>query len=709
MSNSNRYTVTAALPYANGPLHLGHLAGAYIAADIYVRCLRMLDKDVAFVCGSDEYGAAIQMKALKEGKSPQEIVDQYHQIIESAFSKMDIDFDIYSRTTDPVHAETSQDFFRTLYDKGEFEERTTEQYFDPEAKMFLADRFVKGTCPKCGYDEAYGDQCENCGSSLSPTELKNPVSTLTGAKPELMETKHWYLSLDKNEKWLREWIQEGTIDGKFHHDPDLWKNHVKGQCMSWIDGGLQSRSMTRDLDWGIDVPSDVPGAEGKKLYVWMDAPIGYISATKIWAEKKGKNWKDYWCDEDTELIHFIGKDNIVFHCLIFPSILKSHGGYILPTNVPANQFLNLEGRKLSTSKGWAVWVHEYIEDFPEQQDLLRYSLTKLMPENKDSEFTWKGFQELVNNELVNNLGNFINRVIVLTNQYFEGRVPDFDINKDFVGSAGPDIPTWHDSELIELFDKCSECEQYILRFEFKNALNKIMEISASGNLILQANEPWKAIKEENHDLVKVVMNICLQYVTSLSVMIFPFLPSTSEKIRKLLNLDPLTGQGEMLSFLNSLSELEEIIPQNHRVSTPELLFTKVDDETIQKQLDKLSAADVNNEETEDSISPVTYDEFSKCEFLTATIIEAERVPKTDKLLKITIDLGTEKRTVISGIALSYNPEDIIGQKVLYLANLEPKKIRGIESTGMILMAENENSDLAFVAPPADWPDGSSVR
>ena len=546
MNPPKRYLVTSALPYANGPLHIGHLAGAYLPADVYVRFMRMMGKDVVFICGSDEHGAAITMKAHKEGITPQEIVDKYHELFRETFERMGISFDIYHRTSAPIHHETSQEFFMTLYNKGEFEEIETEQYYDPAAGQFLADRYIKGTCPKCGYEEAYGDQCESCGSSLSPTDLIEPVSTLTGDRPVLRATKHWFLPLDKYAEWLSDWINTGNLDGEEQHDPSLWKNHVMGQCNSWLEGGLQPRSMTRDLDWGVDVPNDVPGAEGKKLYVWMDAPIGYISATKQWAIDNGRDWKPYWQDQDTELIHFIGKDNIVFHCLIFPAILRASGEYILPDNVPANQFMNLEGRKISTSRNWAVWVHEYVNDFEGRIDEMRYHLIKNMPEQKDSEFTWKGFQESINNELVNNLANFVNRVIVLTNKYYKGVIPEFDESLEIQSASSSYNEDWggsfHDAELLDLFDQLDGLYHHIQRFEFRAALKKLMEISSAGNQLLQFNEPWKQVKEDP-ETVKVVMHLANQYVASLSVALYPFLPNTSARLRAMLRLPALTGDG----------------------------------------------------------------------------------------------------------------------------------------------------------------------
>lgn len=714
MNNAKRYTITSALPYANGPLHLGHLAGAYLSADAFARYLRLMGKDVAFICGSDEYGAAITIRAMKENTSPKEIVDKYHEEIKNAFEGMGISFDIYSRTTEEVHNETAQEFFKKLYDKGSFVEKESEQYYDPKAKMFLSDRYIKGTCPKCQNPNAYGDQCEKCGTTLSPTELIDPVSTLTNSNPILKSTRHWYLALNEHEEWIRNWIQEGKVDGKELHDPTMWKNHVTGQCLSWLDGGLTERSMTRDLTWGVDVPPAIPGSEGKKLYVWMDAPIGYISATKIWAEQNGKDWKPYWQDEETALYHFIGKDNIVFHCLIFPAILKEHGGYILPKNVPANQFLNLEGDKLSTSKNWAVWVSDYLADFKGQEDVLRYVLFKNMPEQRDSEFTWKGFQEANNNELVNNLANFANRVIVLTNKYYDGVVPAFDPDESFDMDAEGELPTWHDSAMIDLFDFLDRMFDHIRRFEFRAALKVLMEISSRGNQILQFNEPWKAIKEEP-ELVKVVLNICLQYLTAMSVAMQPFLPFTSAKLRELLQLKPLENNGELLELLNNLSEGLELIPAEHQLSKPSHLFGRIEDSVIDDQLEKLKAnsATATSEASALASNPIkemiNFDDFMKMDLRTAEVLHAEKVPKTDKLLKLTLDLGGEERTVVSGISQHYSPEEIIGKKVVYLANLAPRKIRGVSSTGMILFAEDAEGKLGVVSPLADWPNGSSIK
>lgn len=714
MRSFKRILVTSALPYANGPLHIGHLAGAYLSADIYVRFQRLMGKDILFVCGSDEHGAAITIKAMKEGLTPEEVVNKYHALFERTFKGIGISFDIYHRTSAVLHHKTSQEFFNKLYQMGEFEEKETAQYYDEKAGRFLADRYIMGTCPKCGNEDAYGDQCEKCGSSLSPTDLINPKSTLTGEKPVLKNTSHWYLPLDKYENWLKEWIETGKLDGEQLHDPAEWKNHVLGQCKSWLDGGLQPRAMTRDLDWGVDVPHNIPGHEGKKLYVWMDAPIGYISATKQWAADHGKDWKPYWQDKETALIHFIGKDNIVFHCLIFPAILKAHGDYILPYNVPANQFMNLEGRKISTSKNWAIWVHEYLEEMPDKQDELRYTMIKNMPELKDSEFTWKAYQEANNNELVNNLANFINRVLVLTHKYFEGKVPSFDEDVDFAGPEDQYETTFHEAELIRLFDDIHLMADYIRAFDFRSALKTVMDISTKGNQILQFNEPWKNFKEDP-DQVAAVLNLCLQYLAALSVIIRPFLPFTSDKLRQLLNTDPILEKGELEAMLEDLSEGRVLIPAGRKLQSPVHLFTRVDDQIIQTQIDKLMATDAVESTGDDhhTFEPVKdeiqYEDFMKMDIRSATIVAAERIPKADKLLKLTLDLGFEERTVVSGIAEHFSPEEVVGKRVSLLANLAPRKLRGVESKGMILMAENRDGKLSFVSPENGTENGRTIK
>ena len=720
MREIKRYLVTAALPYANGPLHIGHLAGAYLPADIYSRFMRLYGKDLVFVCGSDENGAAITIKALKEDKQPQDIVNKYHELFQDTFSKMGIKFDHYHRTSAALHHETSQDFFRDLHANGEFIEKESEQYYDPIAKQFLADRYIKGTCPKCSHDGAYGDQCENCGSSLSPTELINPQSTLSEGQPEMRQTKHWYLPLDKYEAWLKEWINTGQLDGKELHLPEDWKNHVLGQCRSWLDNGLHPRAMTRDLDWGVDVPKEIEGAEGKKLYVWLDAPIGYISSTKQWALDNNKNWEPYWKDDDSALVHFIGKDNIVFHCLIFPAILKAHGDYVLPINVPANQFMNLEGDKISTSRNWAIWVHEYLEDMPGREDELRYAMIKNMPEQKDSEFTWKGYQDANNNELVNNLANFINRVIVLTNKYYDGAVPDFDPDLDIIGPADIEELSYHDNEMLRLHDNVCELRACIMKYDFRGALRILMEISSNGNEILQYNEPWKTIKT-NPEQVKVIMNLLLQYLNMMAVIIRPFMPFTSDKLVKLLNIPEIKEEGELNDLCMKLAEGEPLLEPGHKVGEPVHLFSRIDDEVITTQMDKLLAtkaataavaasAIASNGTAEPAAikETIQYDDFMKMDLRAATVLEAKKVKKADKLLELTVDLGFEQRTVVSGIAEHYSAEDVIGQRVTLLANLAPRTIKKVESKGMILMAQNGDGSLKFIEPTEGVENGSSI-
>lgn len=721
MLNPERYLITSALPYANGPLHIGHLSGAYLSADIFVRFLRMMNKDVVFVCGSDENGAAITMRAKKEGIKPQEIIDKYHAQFSEAFEKMGISFDIYHRTSSELHKETAQEFFLDLYNKGIFQEIDSEQYYDEKAKQFLADRYITGTCPKCGHTEAYGDQCENCGSTLSPLELINPISTLTQEKPILKKTKHWYLPLNKYENWLNDFIVEGKLDEKYHHDVSKWKNHVIGQCKSWLDGGLQPRAMTRDLDWGVDVPHEIKDSEGKKLYVWMDAPIGYISATKYWAEKNDTDWKSYWQNDDTALIHFIGKDNIVFHCLIFPAILKAKENYILPINVPANQFMNLEGNKISTSRNWAVWVNEYIEDFPQNIDELRYNLIKNMPEHKDSEFTWKNFQETNNNELVNNIGNFVNRVIVLTNKYYNGLVPEFDQDSMFKGVWDEDFGGFHETEMLSLHDELQYLNSYLRKYEFRAALKTLMNISAKGNQLLQFNEPWKLIKEDPES-VKAIMNLALQIVNVLSIASYVFMPFTSAKLRKLLVLPEIEGKGELLELLDELALGELPLETGHKINKPAHLFSKIEDDVIEAQIEKLkksqkdekTATISSDNEKKDTSNKaykkqINFEDFTKLDLRTGTIKSAEKIKKADKLLKLIIDLGDCERTVASGIAAQYSPDQIIGKKVILLANLEPRKIRGVKSQGMILMAEDSQGKLSFINTDVELENGSMVN
>jgi len=715
-----RYLVTAALPYANGPLHIGHLAGAYLPADIYVRYLRLMGKNVVFVCGSDEHGAAITVRARKEGVTPREIVDKYHTMIRDTFQKIGIDFDIYHRTSEPLHHATSQDFFRKLLENGQFEEKESDQYYDETANQFLADRYIIGTCPVCSNPDAYGDQCEKCGSTLSPTQLINPRSTLSGSAPVMKPTTHWYLKLDEHENWLREWINTGRADGIQLHDPAEWKNHVVGQCNSWLDQGLQPRAMTRDLDWGVDVPPEIPHSAGKKLYVWLDAPIGYISATKQWALDRGVDWEPYWKSDDTALIHFIGKDNIVFHCLIFPAILKAHGGFILPVNVPANQFLNLEGNKLSTSRNWAVWVHEYVAELPGREDELRYNMIKNMPEQRDSEFTWKGFQESTNAELVGNLAGFVHRVLVLSHKNYTGVVPAIDISREFKSGWDADQVSTYDQELLRLHLKLEEMGREIERFNFREALRILMEISSAGNALLQFNEPWK-IAGDDPELVKVILNLGLQYIAALSAALRPFLPFAADRIRSLLNLPALADNRELLDTLNELAEGNPILQPNHALNAAEHLFTRIPDEVIAAQIQKLKSTEQANQQTapaEPTEEKMTYtpvkesiefDDFAQLDIRTGTILEASKIEKADKLLKLTVDLGFEQRTIVSGIAQHFLPEAIIGRQVIVLANLAPRTMRGIESQGMILMAEDAEGKLSFVSPEAGWPNGWGVK
>ena len=672
-----RTTVTAALPYANGPVHIGHLAGVYVPSDIYVRYLRLKGEDVLFVCGSDENGVPITIRAKKEGVSPQEIVDKYHTSIQDSFSDFGISFDWYSRTSSPVHHETASDFFTKLHGDGVFEDKVSEQYFDEKNQQFLADRYIIGTCPNCGYTEAYGDQCERCGTSLSPSELIDPRSALSGEKPVLKETRHWYLPLDKYENWLQKWIVEGHKDD--------WKVNVYGQCKSWIDQGLQSRAVTRDLDWGVPVP--IKGADGKVLYVWFDAPIGYISSTKEWAQQNGGDWEKYWKADDTRLLHFIGKDNIVFHCIIFPVMLKAHGDYVVPDNVPANEFLNLEGNKISTSKNWAVWLHEYLVDFPDKQDVLRYVLCANAPETKDNDFTWKDFQARNNNELVAILGNFINRAVVLTQKYYEGEIPEagelFQIDEELL-EAVKEYP----GKIGESLDK----------FRFREALGLMMDLARAGNKYLADTEPWKLIKE-NPDRVKTILNLSLQVAANLAIVSNPFLPNTSEKIRKIFGIESL----------NWGIAGNQILEAGTTLAKPELLFDKIEDAQIEAQISKLEGTKMENEkEVSSQKEEMSYDDFMKLDMRTGTIIEAEKVEKSKKLLKLRIDTGIDQRTVVSGIAEHYDPESIIGSQVTILINLAPRKIMGIESQGMVLMAENSDGTLAFLLPDKDVDNGSVI-
>lgn len=678
---SKRYTITAALPYTNGPIHIGHLAGVYVPADIFARYKRLKNNDVAFICGSDEHGVAISIKAKKEGTTPQAIIDKYHAIIKQSFADFGISFDNYSRTSAPIHHQTASDFFKKLYEQGDFIEEISEQLYDEEAHQFLADRFVIGTCPKCGNPEAYGDQCERCGSSLNATDLIDPKSSITGSKPTLKATKHWFLPLNRYQEFLEKWILEG-------HKSD-WKPNVYGQVKSWLDDELKPRAVTRDLNWGIPVP--VEGAKGKVLYVWFDAPIGYISSTKEWAEREGKDWRPYWQDKNTELVHFIGKDNIVFHCIIFPAMLKAEGSYILPTNVPANEFLNLEGNKLSTSKNWAVWLHEYLQDFPNQQDVLRYALTANAPETKDNDFTWKDFQARNNNELVAIFGNFINRVAVLTQKYYEGVIP----------AAGEfnDIDTETLRQITELTEKI---EQSLERYRFREAQQELMNMARLGNKYLADEEPWKLIKTDP-ERVKTVMYVALQIATALAVASEPFLPFTSEKLKRMLQLGAITWE-------SLKTNTTELLKAGHRIGSAELLFEKIEDAAIEKQLQRLENTKLANKQeaqanTEVTVAPqkelISYDDFAKMDIRIGTILEAEKMPKADKLLILKVDTGIDQRSIVSGIAQSFAPEEIIGKKVTVLVNLAPRKLRGVESQGMILMVENSEGKYTFINPDAE--------
>lgn len=679
-----RYTVTAALPYANGPLHIGHLAGVYVPADIYARYLRLKGKDVAFICGSDEHGVPITLKAKKEGVTPQQIVDRYHEINKTAFRELGISFDVYSRTSNQIHHETASGFFEKLYNENKFIEKEEENYYDEEQKQFLADRYITGTCPHCNYDKAYGDQCESCGTSLSPRELINPVSVISGNNPKLRKTKHWYLPLDQYEDWLTKWILEGHKDD--------WKSNVYGQVKSWVDTGLKPRAVTRDLDWGVKVPVEGAGAEGKVLYVWFDAPIGYISATKEWAEEKNIDWEPYWKDEETQLVHFIGKDNIVFHCIIFPAMLKAEGSYILPDNVPANEFLNLENDKISTSRNWAVWLHEYLQELPEKQDALRYVLTANAPEAKDNDFTWKDYQARNNNELLAILGNFVNRSMVLTKKYYDGKMPE----------AGE--WTEEDQQIVEQVKGFPQrIANKIEAYRFREALNEMMALARLGNKYLTDNEPWK-LQKTNPERVKTIMNLSLQICANLSTLIEPFIPFTAEKLQRMLNIEKMDWDN---------TGRVDIIPAGHQFNKPELLFEKVENEVVEIQKNKLVEAKKANEKNEVSVAEakenIGFEDFMKMDIRIGTILEAEKVAKTKKLLKLKVDTGIDQRTVVSGIAEQYKPEDIIGKQVSILVNLEPKKLRGIESQGMILMAEDSEGKLSFIEPDSKLHNGSEIH
>jgi methionyl-tRNA synthetase len=695
----NRYLITAALPYANGPVHIGHLAGCYLPADIYVRYLRAQGRDVKFICGSDEHGVPITIRAMKEGITPQQVVDKYHSMISESFAAMGISFDIYSRTSNKIHHETASAFFSNLYEKGLFEEKETEQFYDEQKQTFLADRYITGTCPVCSNPGAYGDQCEKCGSSLSPEQLIDPRSALSDAVPVKKQTKHWYFPLHKYEPWLKQWILEQHTD---------WKNNVYGQCKGWLESGLQSRAMTRDSNWGVKVP--LPDAEGKVLYVWFDAPIGYISATKEFTDK----WEDYWCKDDTKLVHFIGKDNIVFHCIIFPSMLKAHGNFVLPDNVPANEFLNLEGQKVSTSRNWAVWVHEYVNDFPDQQDLLRYVLCSNAPETKDNDFTWKDFQNGVNNELVAVFGNFVNRTFVLMHKLCNGKVPK--MHADLVDD--------NDRQMVAEITACKEkAEASLENYRFRDALFEVIDLARKGNRYMQEKQPWIIAKdinsniEKNQALIDNCLHVCLQLSANLAVLINPFLPFTARKMCHMMKVVEKMLEWQNAGKMNLLSV-------GYSLRAPELLFRKIEDEDIENQINKLKAGSavqqptVNKptmtEQTNEANAVVQtkpqiqYDDFAKLDFRVATITNAEKVEKADKLLKLEVDLGFEKRTIVSGIALHFKPEEIIGKQVTVVANLAPRKMRGIESNGMILMAEDKSGKLHFINGEGKVDEGSAV-
>ncbi|MDC0520793.1 methionine--tRNA ligase [Flavobacteriales bacterium] len=686
MKTPKRHTITAALPYANGPLHLGHLAGVYISADIYARFLRSNGEDVAFICGSDEHGAAITLRAKKENKSPKEIVDEYHFSNKDIFEKLGISFDMYDRTSSKHHHETAQELFLEMDKKGAFVKKESEQYFDEEYQQFLADRYITGQCPKCGYQNAYGDQCEKCGSALSSSELIHPISTLSGKSPQLKSTTHWYLPLDRHEKWLSDWIQKGIYNGEQVHSPENWKNQVVGQCMSWIKAGLQPRAITRDLDWGVSVP--VQDGEGKVLYVWFDAPIGYISATKKWANENGKSWEDYWKSKDTNLVHFLAKDNIVFHTIIFPAILSELDGYILPTNVPANEFLNLEGQKLSTSRNWAVWGKDYITEFPNQEDILRYVLCSIAPENKDSDFSWKDFQARNNNELCSIFGNFVNRTLVLTKKYYNRVTPSRNNLLEV------------DIELLKTIKETPEnIAQAISSFRFRDAQGEAMKLARAGNKYLADTEPWKLIKTDP-ERVKTIMNISLQITANLAIVFEPFMPKKALELAELLNI--------VLPRWDQAGR-DQLINENHIINEPRILFQKIEDEKIDEQIKKLKNKGQKSNKYPPMKDEITFDEFSKMDLRVGTITAAEKIEKADKLLKLTVDTGIDVRTVVSGIAEHFKPQEVIGQKVSILLNLTPRKIRGVESQGMILMAETEKGELAFISPTKEIDTGNTIK
>ena len=685
---TNKYTVTAALPYANGPIHLGHVAGVYLPADTFVRYLRMNDADVLFVCGSDEHGAAITLRAKKEAVTPKAIVDKYHKLIGNAFADFGIEFDVYDRTTSDLHHETSSNFFKELNRKKRFIQKSSEQYYDEEFNQFLADRYITGTCPKCKSPNAYGDQCEKCGSDLSPTDLIDPRSTLSGKLPVLRKTSHWFLPMDQHEEWLKEWITQGRLDGVQQHDPKAWRNQVTGQCMSWIDGGLKPRAMTRDLDWGVKVP--LPDGEGKVLYVWLDAPIGYISATKKWAQDHGKNWEDYWLKEkaqDRKLVHFIGKDNIVFHAIIFPILLKDHGGYILPDNVPASEFLNLEGDKFSTSRNWAVWLHEYLEAYPDKTDELRYVLTSIAPESKDAEFTWKDYQARVNSELADVFGNFVNRTVVLTNKYYDGIVPAQGLRTD------------QDKAIIaQVCDSVARIGDLIMKYKLREAQGEMMRIARIGNKYLADNEPWKLVKTDANR-VETIMSVSLEITRQLSIACMPFLPKTAEKLQGFLNIN--------CDKWNDLKDASELTVGS-QINKAEILFKKIEDEFVELEVQKLKEKSQQTSKFPPMKELIDFETFQKMDLRMGKILSAEKVKKADKLLQLSVDTGIDTRTVVSGIAQHYAPEDVVGKTVLILLNLAPRKIRGVESQGMILMAENEEGELSFLETEKEFLQGQSV-
>jgi methionyl-tRNA synthetase len=686
-SSPHRLMMTSALPYANGPIHIGHVAGAYLPGDIRARYERLAGNDVLWVCGSDEHGAAITLRAKKDGLTPRDIVDRYHGEMQSAFEGLDLSFDHYSRTSSPKHHQNAQDFFKTLLDKGSFEVKTEAQFYDPEAQQFLADRYIVGTCPKCTADGAYGDQCEKCGSALSPSDLIQPKSTLSGAIPILKDTTLWYLPMGRHEEWLRDYIEKGLFEGQPHHDPRTWKAHVTGQCRSWIDGGLQSRAMTRDLDWGVSVP--VEGAEGKVLYVWLDAPIGYITATMEWAEKNGKDWRDWWQSKDAELVHYIGKDNIVFHCLIFPILLREHGGYNLPTNVPANAFMNLEGDKISTSRNWAVWVSEYLEQFPGKSDEMRYVLASIMPEQKDSEFTWTDYRDRINNELADVLGNFINRVVVLTQKYYQGQVPVALV------SAGETA----DNAIIEALQMAPErIGALIQRNRFREALHEAMGVARLGNKYMTEQEPWK-VQKTNPERTAVILHHCIQVAGICSVVLEPFIPRTAKKIQGAFGVENATWS----------TAATDMIPAGRTLNPLPILFEKVEESVVQAQLEKLQASRAKTEPTVQPIKEeMTFDDFQKLDLRVGEVIACERVPKANKLLNLTIRTGLDERTVLSGIAEHFEPEQVVGRRVTVLVNLAPRTMRGIESQGMVLMAETADGGLRFITPEEGTAAGDVI-